>query len=95
MKYANLINQLLDDDEAAFALARHKVSSNLEERLYATADANHNVTSVDDVFGAVKECQSIVLSTAEATTNDTLAWDRDVPAGAKHPPHITKEGEQL
>ena len=38
-----------------FAVARYKVASGLEERLYAQTDANHNVTSISDVFGSVKQ----------------------------------------
>lgn len=60
-----------------FAPARYKVSSSLEQRLYATTDANHNVTSIDDVFGAVKERfvydpyrNSTVLTSAFASTSD-------------------------
>jgi RHS repeat-associated protein len=78
----NRIRKFLDnDDTPARTRARYKISSSLEERLYATTDANHNVTSVDDVFGAVKERlvydpyrQSTVRSAAWATTSDTLAW---------------------
>jgi RHS repeat-associated protein len=62
-------------------LALHKVSSSLEERLYATTDANHNVTSIDDVFGAVKERfvydpyrNSTVLTSAFATTSDAYSF---------------------
>jgi hypothetical protein len=52
----NRITKLLDHNNVSTrALVRYKVSSSLEERLYATTDANHNVTSMDDVFGAVKE----------------------------------------
>jgi len=64
-----------------FALARYKVSSSLEERLYATTDANHNVTSIDDVFGAVKERfvydpyrNSTVLTSAFASTSDAYGF---------------------
>ena len=39
----------------AFSVARYKVTSGLEERLYVQSDANHNVTSLADVFGGVVE----------------------------------------
>lgn len=62
-----------------FALARIKVASNLEERTYAETDVNHNVTSVSDTFGAVKERfvydpygAATVLTSAYAATSDSL-----------------------
>jgi uncharacterized delta-60 repeat protein/RHS repeat-associated protein len=64
-----------------FAVARYKVSSSLEERLYAQTDANHDVTSVSDVFGAVKERfaydpygAATTLNAGFGTTSDTLSW---------------------
>lgn len=64
------------------AVARYKVASNLEERLYAQTDANHNVTSVADVFGAVKQRfvydpygTATVLTSAWATTSDGYNWN--------------------
>lgn len=73
------ITQLLDDHQTSPCPPHHKLTQ--EERLYATTDANHNVTSVDDVFGAVKERfvygayrDSTVRSATYTATADTLAW---------------------
>ena len=64
------------------AIARYVVSSGLEERLYAQTDANHNVTSVADVFGAVKERfvydpygMATTLTSNWGSTSDTLGWN--------------------
>jgi uncharacterized delta-60 repeat protein/RHS repeat-associated protein len=64
-----------------FAAARYKVTSSLEERLYAQTDANHNVTSISDVFGAVQERfvydpygGATTLTSSWATTSETRGW---------------------
>jgi uncharacterized delta-60 repeat protein/RHS repeat-associated protein len=64
-----------------FGVIRYKVTSSLEERLYAQTDANHNVTSVADVFGAVKERfvydpygAATVLTPAWGATSDAYDW---------------------
>jgi len=64
-----------------FALARVKVASSLEERTYVETDVNHNVTSVSDTFGAVKERfvydpygAATVLTAAFGATSDSLSW---------------------
>lgn len=47
------IGEILQYDVPVRSLIRHNAGS-LEQRRYLVA-ANHNVTSVDDVFGALKE----------------------------------------
>jgi len=64
-----------------FALARYKVTSGLEERIYVETDANHDVTSISNVFGSVQERfvydpygSSTVLNSSFVSTSDTLSW---------------------
>jgi RHS repeat-associated protein/uncharacterized delta-60 repeat protein len=65
-----------------FAVARYKVSSSLEERIYAETDANHNVTSIADVFGAVKErfvydpygTATVVAANWSGVVSDSADW---------------------
>jgi uncharacterized delta-60 repeat protein/RHS repeat-associated protein len=60
-----------------FALARYKVSGGLEERLYVQGDANHNVTSIVDVFGEVKERFAYDPYGSAATLNRDWSTDGD------------------
>jgi uncharacterized delta-60 repeat protein/RHS repeat-associated protein len=64
-----------------FAAARYKVASSLEERRYAQTDANHNITSVADAFGDVKERfvydpygSYTVLSPTWTSTSENQSW---------------------
>ena len=63
------------------ALARYKVSSGLERRIYVQQDANHNVSSISDTFGQVlqrtvydPQGMPTILSSGWNTTGDSLDW---------------------
>jgi hypothetical protein len=64
-----------------FALARIKVTSGLEQRIYAETDANHNVTSLSNVFGTVLQREVYdpygsvtTLNASWGTTSDAYSW---------------------
>lgn len=80
-KITVLGRKLISTNNYDWAIARYKVSSGLEQRLQAQTDANHNVTSIADVFGAVKQRfvydpygKPIVLTANFSTTSDAYSW---------------------